>query len=215
MIIEVCNDLKNALMSGVPLALVNTFAGLAQVVTYKTPNENGMTTTKKMPVSYDTNIADGCQSKSPEKALIPNSANKGIIYFEDNGGAQVIRALSGGRKQHRATLILVCWMNRKNSIGKTYGKITKAAYDEIREKLKGVLPSEYFLNLRVNPTRFRQDAQVFAKYTYDETVLQFLRPPFEYFAMDLTVTFISGCKQPIVINPAGCEVLPPAEQPAQ
>lgn len=207
MIIEVCNDLKNALMSGVPLDLADTFAGLAQVVTYKTTDENGNSLTKKMPVSYDTNIGDGCTTKSPEKALVPNSAKKGIIYFEDNGGVQVLRRLSGGRVQHRATIILVCWTNRKNSIGKTYGKVTKAAYDEIRDKLAGVLPSEYFINLKATPTRFRQDTQVFGKYTYDETVLQYLRPPFEYFALDLNVTFISTCKTPVTINPASCETL--------
>lgn len=203
MIKELCNDLKNALIAGGNFDLVDTYAGLAQVVTYKTPDANENITTKRMPVSYDTNMGAEC-NVGRERDLVPNSAKNGIIYFEDNGGVQVLRHLSGGRKQYRATLVLVCWLNRKKSIGQTYGKITKAAYDEIRGKLKGQIPSEWYINLKAEPVRFRQDAGVFAKYTYDETVLQYLRPPFEYFAVDLNVTFIAGCDAPVVLNPQNC-----------
>lgn len=203
MIKEVCNDLKAALLEGAPLDLVDTFAGLAQVVTYKNPDENGNIATKKMPVSYDTQGL-GCNTASKEKDLVPNSAKKGIIYFEDNGGMQVIRNLSGGRKQYRGNVVLVCWMNRKKSVGGTYCEVGKAAFDEITEKLRGVLPSKWFINLKASAVRFRQDPQVFSKYTYDETVLQFLRPPFEYFAIDLTVTFITACNTAITLNPQKC-----------
>lgn len=203
MIKEVCSDLKAALLTGTPLALVDTFAGLAQVVTYKNPDENGNTVTKKMPVSYDTEGL-GCSTASKEKDLVPNSAKKGIVYFEDNGGMQVIRNLSGGRKQYRGNLVLVCWFNRNNSVGQTYGKMSKAAYDEITAKFKGVLPSIWFINLKASAVRIRQDPAIFSKYTYDETVLQYLRPPFEYLAIDLTVTFITGCNVPITLNPQQC-----------
>jgi hypothetical protein len=204
MIKEVCNDLKTALLEGVPLNLVDTFAGLAQVVTYKNPDENGNIVTKKMPVSYDTEGIGCVPNTSREKDLVPNSRKKGIIYFEDNGGMQIIRNLSGGCKQYRGNVVLVCWMNRKKSVGETYTEVGKAAFDEIMEKLSGVLLSQWFINLKASAVRFRQDPQVFNKYTYDETVLQFLRPPFEYFAIDLSVTFITSCKVPITLNPQEC-----------
>lgn len=204
MIKEVCTDLKTALISGGYLSLIDVYAGLVQVVTYKSTDENGNPLTKRMPVSYDTTLPADCPTSGKERALVPDSSKKGLVYFEDNGGFQSVREISGGRKMYRGNIILVCWMNKKRSVGETYSEVTKAAYDQITEKLKGVIPSSNFHNLRVNPFRLRQDPNIFSKYTYDETVLQYLRPPFEYLAIDLQVTFITTCATEVQLNPATC-----------
>lgn len=204
MIKELCNDLKTKLIEGGFLSLIDVYAGLVQTVMYKIPDENENIITKRMPVSYDTTLQAECSNIGKERAIIPDSTKKGIIYFEENGGLNLVRDLSGGRKMYRGTIVLVCWMNRNNSIGQTYGKIGKAAYDQITSKLKGKINSEYFINLQAKPVRFRQDAAIFNKYTYDETVLQYLRPPFEYFAIDLTVSFITACALEVVLNPKEC-----------
>lgn len=202
MIKEVCGDIKRALESGEPLELVDVIAGLTEVVTYQNTDGNDNVVTKRMPVSYNTNLID-C-GKGKERDLIPDSRRKGMIYLEDNGGVNVLRALSGGRFMYRGNIVLVCWMNRKKTVGEAYADVGKASYDKILDKLRGTLPSSNFTSLRVQPTRFRQDGQVFAKYTYDETVLQYLRPPFEYFAIDLSITFVGGCATNLTLNPALC-----------
>lgn len=203
MLKEVCNALKQKLITGDPLKLIDTVSGMVQTVTYKEINVDGNPITKRMPVSYDTNIVRSC-GEGVEQDLVPDSLKKGLVYFEENGSLQTTRSLSGGRKMHRGSILLVCWMNRKKSVGDAYKEVTSMAYNEIMNKLKGVIPSNEFLNLRVSAKSFRQDPAIFARYTYDETVNQYLRPPFEFFAIDLTVTFISGCPAPIVLNPQNC-----------
>lgn len=202
MIKEVCNALKSKLLDGEPLKLFDTISAMVQTVTYREMNADGNPITKRMPVSYNTNIVK-C-GIGPEKDLVPDSSKKGLIYFEENGSFQITRHLSGGRAMHKGSVLLVCWMNRRKSVGDTYKEITKLAYDEIVNKLKGPIPSADFINLKVFPGRFKQDSAIFARYTYDETVLQYLRPPFEFFAIELSVTFISGCPQEIILNPKEC-----------
>lgn len=208
MIKEICNDIKTKLIEGGFLSLIDVYAGLVQTVTYKIPDENGNLIVKRMPVSYDTTMAVECSNAGKERAVVPDSSKKGILYFEDNGGVLVNRQLSGGRAMYTGNLVLVCWMNKKRTVGDTYAEISKAAYDQITEKLQGKINSQYFINLRAVPVKFRQDAAIFGKYTYDETVLQYLRPPFEYLAIDLKVTFIAKCGINLPMNPQECETIP-------
>lgn len=202
MIKEVCSAIKAKLMQGEPLKLIDTFSGMVQTVTYKEQNSDGNPITKRMPVSYDTNIAK-CVG-TIERDLVPDSSKKGLLYFEENGRFQVVKELSAGRRMHRGSVLLVCWMNRRKSVGDNYTEVTKLAYDEIVSKLYGVIPSDIFINLKVKPAAFRQDSAIFARYTYEETTMQYLRPPFEFFAIDLTVSFVIGCAKEITLNPKNC-----------
>ena len=205
MIKELCKTLRDRLQFKADLPFIDVYAGLVQTATYKIEDENGNPVTKRLPVSYDTNLAAGCGS-SPEKALTPDSTKRGIIYFEENGGVQVVKNLSGGRVQYKASLIAVLWLNRQKITGDAYSEISAKAYHDVIGKLKNRSISMPFVNLNVQDTRFRQEPSIFAKYSYDETVLQFLRPPFEYFAIDLTVSFIlkGGCLPAIEINQNNC-----------
>jgi len=202
MLKEACNALKEKLLSGTPLKLIDTVSGMVQTVTYTEVNNDGVKFTKRMPVSYDTNI-QRCES-GPEQALIPDSNKKGLIYFEENGTLQMTRQLSGGRKMYRGSVLLICWMNKNRSVGDTYAEITKLAYDEIVNKLSGNVNSDIFINLKVTPRAFRQEPSIFSRYTYDEVITQYLRPPFEFFAIDLNLSFISSCAGTINLNPKQC-----------
>jgi len=205
MIKEVCKILRDRLQFRGDLPFLEVYAGLVQTVTYKTEDENGVSLTKKMPVSYDTNLSAGC-GVSPEKALTPDSSVKGIIYFEENGGAQPVRAISGGGQMYKLSLTCVVWLNRERITGDAYSEISAKAFHEVLKKLKATEISAPFINLNVTEGRFRQNESIFSKYSYDETILQFLRPPFEYFAIDLIVTFImrGDCLPEININPKTC-----------
>lgn len=205
MIAEICKVLKDRLEFGGGLQFLDVYAGLVNTVTYKDQDENGNPLTKRMPVSYHTNIED-CATKSPERALIPDSTKKGIIYFEENGGASQIRRMAGGNTMWRAQLIAVVWLNRDNITGDTYGDLTTKTRSEIITKMKGEAITSPFLKIILNNTRVRQNPEIFSKYSYDETVLQYLRPPFEYYALDIDVNFVvkGECLPEIEINPKQC-----------
>ena len=103
------------------------------------------------------------------------------------------------------TVILLSTLSISNSSADdTYAVIGKNAFDGIKAKLLSNLKPSNYTNLKVNINRFRQEPNIFAKYSYDETVLQFLRPPFEYFAIELTASFITTCATEININPNNC-----------
>ena len=186
------------------LPFVDVYAGLAQTVSYKDQDENGNLIIKKMPVSYDTNIED-C-TVSPEKAVVPDSSKKGIIYFEENGGATQYKRLAGGFTMWTANLFLVCWLNRKLITGDDYSEIAAKAFTEIVAKLKDESITNPFQKLTVEATRFSQEPSLFTKYSYDVETMQYLRPPFEYFVITLRVNFMirGNCLPAIVINPNNC-----------
>lgn len=202
MIKEICTELRDRLQFNGNLPFIDVYAGLVQTVQYKQTDANDNPITKRMPVSYDTNLAADCGS--PEKALTPDSKKKGIVYFEDNGGVSTVRELSKGRKMYKANLLLVCWLNRKRISDDSYAVIGKNAYDAIVAKLQSNLAPSELANLKVSINRFRQDPNIFAKYSYDETILQYLRPPFEYFAIEISASFVSTCINEININPNNC-----------
>ena len=202
MIKSICRDLLGRLIANNRLSFIDVYSGLVQTVTTKIPGENDVMITKRMPVSYNVIGDDSC-TKSPEKALIPNSKKKGIIYFEDAAGISTIRELSGGRKLYRASLIMVVWLNRRKISSDDYSNIASSAYSTIEQKLRVPRTGENEIK-NISLTRFRQGPEIFAKYTYDETETQFLRPPFEYFAVDVTVNFVSVCKPEICITENNC-----------
>ena len=202
MIKSICRDLMGRLLANGKLPFIDIYSGLVQTVQFKQPNADDTMITKRMPVSYNV-VGDEDCTKSPEKAVIPNSKRKGIIYFEDNTGISVIRELSGGRKLYRATLVMVVWLNRRKITGDNYANVAQSAYEDITAKLRKDKAGENQIkNITFN--RFRQEPAIFAKYSYDETETQFLRPPFEYFAVDVTVNFVSTCQPSICINENNC-----------
>lgn len=206
MIKELCTTLKNRLSDDGGLAFIDVYSGLVQAVKYKDQNADGNPITKVFPVSYDTNLSAECGG-SPERALTPDSSKNGIVYFEENGSAAPLRNISGGRTMYKCAVNLVCWFNRNNVTGDAYSEIGLQAFSEILKRLKSdVVKSEVLRNITITEAKFSQNARIFDKYSYDETVLQYLRPPFDFFYMELTATFIlkAGCAPAIILNPKNC-----------
>jgi hypothetical protein len=169
------------------LPFVDVLAGMAQTVTSEDVSEDGTKTVKRFPVSYDVLGVD-CEGQ--EVILIPNSSRKSIIYFEDFGISSNGRL--HGQTQYTSSLRLVCWMNRANLVGSTYQAIGGRVMASIVDELAGKNPEnrDMFIRLMVNVARIPpQDAGIFGRYTYNETDRQYLRPPFEFFGIDLTCTY--------------------------
>lgn len=209
---ELAHELK-ALVSSLPF--IDVFAGMVQTVEYADPidgqKEGARVGRKRMPVAYDTNI-ENCTTSIKENPLVPNSDKKGILYFEDGGVSNIKK--TGKGYEMRSTLVLVCWMNRQKIVGNSYAEISGKCMVEIFDKLVQENPfnAGIFTRLKVRPNRIlQQNKNVFALYTYDETVNQYLRPPFEFFGIELVCTYTvpTACFnaiQPLLIEcdaPAG------------
>lgn len=204
---EIANILKGRLADGAGLPFVQDMAGLVQTVEYKSENSDGNPVTKRIPVSYDTNLAPGCII-SPEIAMVPDSNKKGLLYFEDLGCNYVDR-LSGGAMKFQSRMVLVCWINRARVTGDHYTEITSSALLQIMKKLKvKKLTNEgKFSRFSVAVGRvLPQDKAVFSRYTYDEAITQYLRPPFEFFGMEILTSFAvhPDCENIIVPGEVVC-----------
>lgn len=192
------------------LPFVDVAAGLVQTVTTTDTvptNETGgeSTITKKFPVATSVVPAHLCEGK--EFRCIPNSKNRSILYFEEFG-------LTVGPKVHSQTtyvsqLRLVVWLNRKNLVGDAYTDISGRCMAAIVDRLAGQNPEnvDIFTRLTIEVSKvLPQDSGVFARYTYNETDRQYLRPPFEFFAIDFTCKFQvrADCMESINWNIAVC-----------
>lgn len=189
---ELATVLRNKLAS---LPFVDVLAGLAQTVTTQDSNlENpeAAAVVKRFPVSYDTLGVD-CQGK--EVGLMPDSSRKSIIYFEDFGIATTGRL--HGQTGYNSSLRLICWINRANLVGDSYKEISGRCMASIIDLLAGRNPENVgmFNRLTVDVVRIpQQDAGLFGRYTYNETDRQYLRPPFEFFGIDLTCKYYVPAK---------------------
>ena len=186
------------------LPYIDKSCGIVQVVEMPVSN-GGETVYKKIPVSAMATAEECSASNITNIEMIPNSKLKGMLYFEDRGITLGVRR--GSSQQYRSELRLVCWLNTANI---TYAfadngvKIPDPFYitkvmNEIIQLLtprKGVTISYPYFNVGVVVNRIPEaNAQIFAPYDYDEKRTQFLFPPYDFFAIDLTVTFelASGC----------------------
>lgn len=189
---ELCNVLKNKLV-GLPFA--DVLAGMVQTVTTTDMDEQNVTVVvKKAPVSYDTNIGNK-ECIGQEQYLIPNSNRKSLIYFEDFGISFIGR--SHNMAQYSSSIRLICWMNRANLVGSTYQEVSGPAMAAIVDRLAGLNPINVgmFTRLTVEVRTIPpQDAGLFGRYTYNEQDRQYLRPPFEFFGIDLICKYFTSAK---------------------
>lgn len=160
-------------------------AGLVQPLNVGITDQNGNRVEKIYPVSC-TYTYDECK-KGKYAELIPDSRYKSIMYFEDNGLQFLER---DGRWQNMASnLRLVCWANMKR-----LGKQDYNSPDMIMELLK-ILPQLPFSTARFHKMEILPTTQevrgnnIFARYTYNEPITQYLFYPYDYFAINLNIRF--------------------------
>jgi hypothetical protein len=189
---EIAGMLKNKISD---LPFIDQLAGLVQTVEIEIFADQADNQTakvvvarKRFPVSYDV-IRGDTNVRGLEKNLAPDSSKKSITYFEDYG-SQLI-GHSAGYSDYESKLRVVCWLNRKRLVGETYSEITAVCVNSLVSKLCAK-PFNYGLFSRVIVKVLAipaQDKGIFGRYTYDEVVNQYLRPPYEFFAMDLSVKY--------------------------
>lgn len=189
------------------LVFLDKIAGLVQTVerTQPTEIETAFAVTK-FPSSADTNIED-CFRKGCYKDLVPNSKNKGILYFENNGIR--ITGMDKGFYQYQANLRCVVWVNNKLIQGTAdCESITPQMITYIRKALEvGYFNDGDFSKIRITATGIiENEYRIFDKYTYPQEALKYIFWPYEAFAIDFSVSFQihSNCLPEIILNPDIC-----------
>lgn len=191
---ELASVLKTRIQN---LPFIDKLAGLVQIVEEQSFVDGDAKNTpvlKKFPASYDT-VGFGADCAGQIKDLIPNSAYKSITYFEDFGstmpavGDQVIK--------FNSKLRLICWLNRSLLTGDQYSQISAPCIAALITALTGRKFDNIgiFTQLNVKAVQIQpQTKALFSNYTYDQTVRQYLMPPFEFFGIDLLCIYNVSAK---------------------
>jgi hypothetical protein len=184
---ELANILRDKVRT---LPFADLAMGIGQTVEVKELDSNNeVPIRRRFPVGYDEAIKDEA-GRVKEINLFPDQSRKSIIFFEDYG----VTSIPGIRGAHgfSSSLRLLSWMNRAKLVASGYAEISARCQSAIVGLLCHQQPQNVspFIRLKVELTRIPpQDAALFGRYTFDETVRQYLRPPFEFFGIDLTSTF--------------------------
>lgn len=180
------------------LPFIDVLAGVAQTLVVNDVNEETMAITgKRYPVSSDCLGVD-CLGK--EIGMLPSADRKSIIYFEDFGIG--VTGRDHGHTGYNSSLRLICWLNRSKLVGEYYKNVSGTMMATIIDRLANKNPINVgiFQKLQITVARIPpQDAALFGKYTYSEPDRQYLRPPYEFFGIDFTCTYLvpAQCLQAI------------------
>jgi hypothetical protein len=188
------------------LPYIDKKTGVVQVV-LRPITENGETAYRKIPVST---LATSQECEAPEHSgvdMIPDSQYKGMLYFEDRGSGVGARRASA--QQYQSDLRLVCWLNTERISGEPDMTLSGKAINQIIGILTKRIPVvSPFLNINVVVTRIpEQSANIFSPYDYPEGRTQYLFSPYDFFAIDLRVSFdlAKNCSPDIIpVTPTLC-----------
>jgi hypothetical protein len=174
------------------LDFVDKIAGLTQVATFEIKGADNTLVQKTVPIACCVD-PESCK-EGPYDDLMPNSAYKTVIYFED-GGVSFVRSESNW-KYYTSNLRLVCWINIAKifeSECKTGIPCTYAAH-VVAEIIRHLpeFPAHYTPFDKVYSEVVSQEVRsnsIFSQYTYDEKHSQYLMSPYDYFALNIQTTF--------------------------
>ena len=136
-------------------------------------------------------------------SLVPDSSKRSVIYFEDLGSTIVNE--TSDFLDMSARVKLIWWLNMK-LINEAVNPV------DIVKLLLNVFP-KYIQSVGTSCKIFiypqsqdQKSAAIFNRYTYDETMKQYLMYPFDYGAMTFEIRYSVGksCQQQIAINPSIC-----------
>lgn len=185
------------------LEYISKAGGLVQTIQKVIPNGTDKPTIKKIPISAVHQAPENCDlTEAISVQFIPESKLKGMFYFEDNGSTTDTSKRHTGLNFWRSRMRLVVWMNQK-LINTTYDiemvaiAMNEMIYRLTREKFN----SGVFKNIMVAVSSVAsQTSDIFSAYDYNEAETQFLMPPYDFFALDLDITFgiPKNCNVPLI-----------------
>lgn len=170
------------------LPFVGKIAGLVRTITISNEVADGKFIKKSFPVACNVTHTDCVTDTSKLTELIPNTSYKSVIYFEDLGTTPT----DNGNKyfDFESRIKLVCWLNLP-ALGKTDCSVSHLAIGAILKALpENNINSGDFSHVKINMTSEDiKSSAIFSKYTYPEEAVQYLMYPYDYFAINLAVSY--------------------------
>ena len=125
-----------------------------------------------------------------------------MLYFEDNGSVLNLSVRHTGLNFWRSKLRLVVWMNQK-LLSETFNiELATLAMNEMITLLcTNPVNQDVFKNFKAEVASIPPaTSALFSQYDYNEKETQFLMPPYDFFAVDLEVSFgiPKGCRVPVI-----------------
>ena len=185
----------------VELPFVDKISGLVRTLAYTDSNDKGKVR-KSYPISCDV-CFDDCMKDGKKKLydLIPDSSKRSVIYFEDNGVRSV--GAQGNLQNFESSLRLVGWLNMAK-LGRNDCSITPAVIASILAAVPVTyLNSNPLVRVKIDPGTIEpKTPAIFSRYTYDETVTQYLLHPYDYFAINFVTKFsvARACVEDFQVN---------------
>jgi len=172
---------------------IDKLAGVIKTVVTSDLDSQNRPVRKSFPVACGISYSE-CLKSNRYLDLVPNGKLKSIVYLEDNGLRIV--GTNGNKNQWKASYKLVGWLNQKE-MGYDDCSITSLIINEIINKFPELpvqinSPSEWSKYQRLLIEVEGQDPKSynpFSKFSYDEDKTQYLMYPFDYFSLNLTVSF--------------------------
>lgn len=168
------------------LPWVDKYAGIVKNLSFNSIDKDGKKVKKTFP-AYCRTSWEECES-GRYTDLIPDNAKKSVMYLEDKGVRFIKK--DGRRYIWRASMNLVAWLNLEK-LGSTTCSYSAVALTGILSKL----PETPFNNgnyqlIQINAIgQEPKSNNPFSKYSYDETVQQFLMYPYDFFVLAIEVEF--------------------------
>lgn len=138
--------------------------------------------------------------------LVPESEKSSIAYFEmiSNRAGDVLASDRGGI--YDAVLRCVVWLNNDRLSPKM---AAPSAMSQVLNKLQGRygdFPPISDLRVWALNEPIRSVDAIFGKWTYNESELQYLMPPFAWFAFDFQLSFVvqTFCPAPVTVKEPCC-----------
>lgn len=175
-----------------PLTYIDKLAGVVKSITKTDLNTNNNPTKKIFPVACGISYNE-CLNTGKYQDLIPNSNIGCMVYLEDSGVRLV--GLKNGFNYWNASYKLVGWINQKK-LGYDTCSITSQIIQEIISKFPEI-PTNNGIFQQVKIQVDAQDPKSFnpfSKYSYEEDKTQYLMFPFDYFSLNITVSFAMNKK---------------------
>lgn len=189
-------DLIVAELTG--LNFVDRIGGIVKTLEVVSP-VSGVATTFNYPVgSQDAN--------GNHITYLPDTSFKSVIFFEDNGTT----AESDVRyTNYQSSIRLIAWYNLPK-INKAYTRGDLLTQTLIHNLPHTFANTDYLTKIYLDFSgEVAKDKSIFSKYSFNEETWQYLNYPFDYAAIDLTVSYSvsrnASCFDAIVIDPNTCD----------
>lgn len=196
-------SIANLILSRIEVAdfaFLDKYAGLTRAIT-----DGRLDKPVTIPVSCTVNDPLACDS-STLADLLPDPKYRSVLFFEgDTVPRKIVKRAIGTSYESRLRLIV--WLNCEKLGGAcNCGDVPLMQLIDLLNKR--IPDSSPFNRIVVSvegggPTR---GSEVFGKYTLDNKATQFLHYPFDYFALDITVSFmlIPGCSPESIAEDVAC-----------